>query len=530
MTLHGPKMTKENPIGSLLEIGLKHGGQRLAVRTSTRDWTWQQLDVASRRLASAYLLHGLKQGDRVATLMPNRPALLIHYLACIKAGLVVTPLNYRYMPPEIDHALKVSGASLLLTHAERDSDVEASEMAGQLTHGVIRYGALESDLVKAADGDSFETFLGRGDASSTFSAIELEAPAFIYFTSGSTGKPKGVTHTHGTLGEMMASTIECLKLQETDNVLPAASCSHIGGSLFSLSTLAAGATVALPRTGAAQDVLPLLRSCQPTVLWMLPSSLVTLIRDRHAHAADFASIRLCFSGGDKVSAALEAEFTELTGMPIDEGYGMTEIGSALLNPVDGENRIGSVGKLAPGYLASIRDDVGNEMPVGEPGRLWIQSPANTVGYWENAKATSETIVDGWLDTGDIMVADEDQYFWFHGRKKQIIIHDGSNICPQEVEAALMEHDAIREAGVVGVHDLVHGENVRAYVTLRKELDRPNEVELIEFARERIGYKAPEQIVFLEKMPINATGKVDRVGLKSMAETHLDAATASIPEG
>ena len=529
MTLHGPKLTRENPISSLLGIGLEHGGQRVALRSSTRDWTWQEFDLASRRLASAYLSHGLKQGDRVATLMPNRPALLIHYLACIKAGLVVTPLNYRYMPPEIDHALRVSGATLLLAHAERDSDVEASEMAGQLSHGVIRYGSLESDLVEAVDGDSFETFLERGDAASTFPPIAHEAPAFIYFTSGSTGKPKGVTHTHGTLGEMMASTIECLQLREADVVLPAASCSHIGGSLFSLSTLAAGATVALPRTGAAADVLPLLRSCQPTVLWMLPSALVTLIRDRQAHADDFASIRLCFSGGDKVSATLETEFTDLTGTPIDEGYGMTEIGGALLNPVDGENRIGSVGKLAPGYQASIRDEAGNEMPAGEPGRLWIQSPANTVGYWENLTATSETIVDGWLDTGDIMVADEDQYFWFHGRKKQIIIHDGSNICPQEVEAALMEHDAIREAGVVGVHDLVHGENVRAYVTVREGFDQPNEIELIDFARERIGYKAPEQIVFLEEMPLNATGKVDRVRLKSIAETYLDAITASMPD-
>ncbi len=154
------------------------------------------------------------------------------------------------------------------------------------------------------------------------------------------------------------------------------------------------------------------------------------------------------------------------------------------------------------------------------GRLWIRFPGNMVGYWNNPEATAETIVDGWLDTGDVMSADEDGYLWFHGRKKQIIIHDGSNICPQEVEGALLEHAAVESAGVVGIHHLVHGENVRAYITLKEGVQRPTSQELIRFARARVGYKAPEEIVVLEDMPLNATGKVDRVTLKHMAEEQL----------
>ena len=145
---------------------------------------------------------------------------------------------------------------------------------------------------------------------------------------------------------------------------------------------------------------------------------------------------------------------------------MTEIGIAAINPPSGENRIGSIGKLCPGFEMSLRDDAGAEVPVGTPGRLWIRSPTNTIGYWQNPEATAETIVDGWLDTGDVMRVDADGYLWFCGRKKQIIVHDGSNICPQEVEEALQEHPAIEAAGVIGIHDLVHGENVRAYVTLK----------------------------------------------------------------
>ena len=169
-------------------------------------------------------------------------------------------------------------------------------------------------------------------------------------------------------------------------------------------------------------------------MWMLPSALYALVRDHGARHEDFASVKACYSGGDKVSAALEAEFTSMAGIAIDEDYGMTEIGIPTVNPTDA-SKIGSVGPLAPGYQASLRDSNGSEVPTGADGRLWIRFAGNMVSYWGNPDATHETIVDGWLDTGDVMSADEDGYLWFHGRLKQIIIHDGSNICPQEVEAS-----------------------------------------------------------------------------------------------
>ena len=179
-------------------------------------------------------------------------------------------------------------------------------------------------------------------------------------------------------------------------------------------------------------------------------------------------------------------------------------------------KIGSVGPLAPGYRVSLRNGEGREVAEGEDGRLWIDFPGNMVGYWNNPEATAETVVDGWLDTGDVMSVDGDGYLWFHGRLKQIIIHDGSNICPQEVEAALLEHPAVASAGVVGVRNRLHGENVRAYVTLESGTEAIPMQDLIRFARERVGYKAPEEIVFLDEMPLNPTGKVDRVTLKKMA--------------
>jgi acyl-CoA synthetase (AMP-forming)/AMP-acid ligase II len=178
--------------------------------------------------------------------------------------------------------------------------------------------------------------------------------------------------------------------------------------------------------------------------------------------------------------------------------------------------------LAPGFNASIRNDDGTEPGTGTPGRLWIQSPSNMIGYWNRPDATAETIVDGWLDTGDLVDADAQNYLWFRGRKKQIIIHDGSNICPQEVEDSLLEHPAVALACVIGIHDLVHGENVRAYVTFRPDVTRPTTTELIQFSRARVGYKAPDEIVVLDEMPTNAVGKVDRAALKQLADTAANA--------
>ena len=140
-------------------------------------------------------------------------------------------------------------------------------------------------------------------------------------------------------------------------------------------------------------------------------------------------------------------------------------------------------------------------------------PEPDLGYWDNPDATAEIMRDGWLDSGDLARADDDGYLWFFGRKKQIIVHDGSNISPGEVEEALAEHPTVELVGVVGIHDEVHGENVRAYVTIKEGVERPTSHDLIEFARERIGYKAPEEVVFLDEMPVNPTGKLDRVALE-----------------
>ena len=180
MYLQGTPLSRPIALSELLEIGRSKKPHALAMRSEVRNWTWQQLEETSNRLASAYLDLGLQSGDRIASLMPNRPASVVHYLACIKAGLVATPLNYRYTPNEIDHALEVSDASLFVHHGERSHDVQACRRVGGLRCGVVAYGTPQDC--------GYEALLAQGDPAATFTHTDSQAPALIFFTSGSTGK------------------------------------------------------------------------------------------------------------------------------------------------------------------------------------------------------------------------------------------------------------------------------------------------------------------------------------------------------
>jgi long-chain acyl-CoA synthetase len=513
MPLSGPPLDQPVDITDLLSVGLDRYPDAAALVSAEMRWTWRELETIANRLAANLLALGLEPGARVATLMPNRTALLIFYLACFRAGLVVTPLNYRYTPREIDHALEVSGAAALLSHVERETDWQASRLAGALPRGIIMYGGGRGLAPR------YDALIDSGPSDISFPARDPAEPAAIFFTSGSTGPAKGVTHSVASLGWMLAGAASAFELTAEDIVLPGSSMSHVGSFVWALAGLSDGARVVVARTFDGDEILPLLRAERPTVMCMIPAALLKLVREHGATSEDFASLRLCRCGSDKVPAELEAEFERLTGHKIDEGYGMTEVGLATLNPPSGIIKIGSVGRPIAGFEMSVRGDGGGELAPETPGQLHMRTPARMIGYWNDPDATAKTVRDGWLDSGDIMKVDSEGYLWFCGRKKQIIVHDGSNIFPQEVEEALLEHPAVENAGVIGIHDLMHGENVRAYVALREGVERPKVQELIDFARERVGYKAPEEIEFLDDIPLNPTGKVDRGALKVRAAAH-----------
>src|SRR5918996_666538 len=221
--LSGPPLAEPIDVRNILARGLEAKPDDVAVASAEGGHTWRELDLASDRLAANMLEIGARKGDRVASLMPNRNALVIHYLACLKAGFVATPLDYRYTPPEIDHALEVTEATVLLAHAERDENLAGSQRVGRLPLGVIAYGA--------GDGrrPSLEELVERTLRQPELPEPSWSDPAAIFFTSGSTGKPKGVTHTFETLGWLLAAWLEGYETTADDVILPALSISHIGG-------------------------------------------------------------------------------------------------------------------------------------------------------------------------------------------------------------------------------------------------------------------------------------------------------------
>lgn len=515
MPYQGPPLAPPIDLDRLLETGLVADPAAAALQDLSRSIGWAELDCQVEQLARAYRGLGLRRGDRIASLIPNRVELVVHYLAGLRSGLVLTPLNYRYVPPEIDHALTVSGAAALVFHGERQADVQAGDVAGGLPLGCHRID----------DATGFGPLLAAAPASGDdqpWPELAGDDPCFIYFTSGSTGRPKGVTHSRASFAAVLTSLIQAIELNRGEEVLAGSSLAHIASSALVLAALAAGASAAIASRIDAATVETLLRRHRPSVLLMLPAALFELLRDARLQATDLGSVRLCLSGGDKVPHQLQEEFRQAAGFSIDECFGMTEIGYTTLAPPSGPNRIGSVGRLCPGFKASLRHEDGTEVAEGEEGRLWIQSPSCMVGYWDNPRATAETIQQGWLDSGDEMRVDADGFFWFCGRRKQIIVHDSSNICPQEVEEALSEHPAVDLVGVIGIQDPVHGENVLAYVSLRPGQPAPSEADLIAFARARVGYKAPEEIRVLPELPLTPVGKTDRLALRQLAADGLHA--------
>src|SRR3954447_5489403 len=285
--------------------------------------------------------------------------------------------------------------------------------------------------------------------------------------------PRTLPHSRETLRWMMASAAAALELDASDVFLPGSSMSHIGSFLWTLAMFSVGGKVVVARSTDAHELLPLLREQRPTVLAMIPAALSALVHDHDLRPGDFSSLRMCRAGADKVSTELLTEFAATAGFPIVEGYGMTEVGLATLNPPSGEIRQGSIGRPIHGLTVALRDEQDEPLEsAGEVGRIWIRSRSRMVGYWQAPEATSEVVKEDWLDSGDLARADEDGYLWFFGRKKQVIVHDGSNISPYEVEGALVDHSAVDLAGVVGIHDEVHGESVRAYVTLAEGADAP----------------------------------------------------------
>lgn len=501
-------------LADLLRTTAQVAPDRTALIWGDRSLTYGQLDESVNRLTAAWLAEGLETGDRVALLLPNRPEAVLAYLACFRAGLVAVPFDYRYRAPQINYTLRHSGSRLLIAHAERQAELAECEAVREAD--VCLVGAEGP----AATGRSWQAWVANATPTSLPGSERLDDLALLVYTSGTTARPKGVALTRSAVAEGIVKFLARVPLRADDVALISAPLMRpFALRTQFLPTLHAGGTVALvERFSPTEYLAQLRRPPARTFVALNPAALHQVVHDSAATPADFATVRLCISGGDRVPARLHDAFRTLAGIDLTEQCGMTETGMYALNPPFGRKKMGSVGQPMYGVQVCVVDDRRRDVPAGTIGEVAVRGPLNMDGYWNDTAQTRKVLRDGWVLTGDLGRFDDDGYLWIVGRKKDIIVRDGTNVSPAEVENAFLEHPAVAETCVVGVADPVHGQNVHAFITLRRAATPPDEKELLVFAANRLSrIMAPERVYTVAALPRTGAGKVDRDRLRWQAE-------------
>jgi long-chain acyl-CoA synthetase len=465
--------------------------------------TFAELHRRSRGIAVRLLQEGLRPGDRVGVHWGNSIECVLLLLGCFQAGVIALPVNTRFKAAEIAYVMQHAGAAAWFSQPELAD--AARDAAADLGRPLPVRSSLPEPL-----------------AGSDLPASTPHSLAVVMYTSGTTARPKGVVHTHGSL-LANARAMGPVGLDERDVVLGITSLMHISGMICTLlGSLQAGSTVVLPPAFDPAGVLDLIERRRCTWTTTLPAMMQFILDEQDRRPRDVRSLRVALCGGDAVPLKLQERFGRLfPGAGIRELYGATEVAPAACATATA-NRPGSAGRPVSGVAMCVLDAAGHELGDGQIGEFAIRGEAVFRGYWNDEAGTNAAVRDGWFLTGDLGHRDGDGFYWFKGRKREIIIRGGSNVSPQEVEEALYQHPAVREAGVVGMPHPVFGEEVIACVALR-DGPRPTAKELCDFTRGHIAdYKVPTQVHVLETLPKGITGKIQRRALKDM----LSAATAT----
>ena len=465
---------------TLIESAHENPG-KFVCRTADRDIGYAELDDQSGRFAAALLDKGVERGDRIAVQLPNVPEFLVAYYGILKAGCVVVPMNPQFTEPETAYVLGHSGARVHLDDP--------------------------AEVVAMYEGAKYVA-----DAAAT----EPQDTAVIIYTSGTTGRAKGAELSHFQLYMSCTVASETFGAVPEDVTLVALPLFHIYGLSSALnSSVRYGTTMSLVRRFEIPAVLDAMEKHQVTITLGVPTMYHALLMadlgDR-----DLSAFRVASCGGAPMPKALIEGFEQKFGVTVLEGFGMSETGAAgFVNRPDAR-RVGSIGLPLWGVQARIAGAEGLTGP-DHVGELLIKGFVVMNGYHDDPVATSQTLVDGWLHTGDLGYVDDDGFYYIVDRIKDMIIRGGFNVYPRELEEVLYRHPAIREAAVVGRPDERLGEEIVAVVVLKPDAGEVSAEQIIEFCRASLtGYKIPREIRFVDQLPRNASGKVLKRELREAA--------------
>ncbi len=467
---------------------------------------YAQLDELSDRAAISLTAAGVTPGDRVGLQLPNIPQFVIAYFGILKAGGVVVPMNVLLKAPEIEFQLQDSGARILITHgAILDEAAKAAEAAA----GTSLYVVTETGA--PATGTAFEALLAGDPPGPRLAVRSPTDPAVIIYTSGTTGTPKGAVLSHLSLYMNADIPGRLFEFNVDDTVVVALPLFHVFGLSSVMNTcILLGGTMSLVPRFEPRAVLELMQRDRVTVFMGVPTMFIALLQAASSADCDLGSLRVAVSGGAPIPAEVIDSFERRFGVPILEGYGLSESSSAATFNISAtERKVYSVGKPIWGISVQIWDADGRPLPpgAGHVGEIVLRGPNIMIGYHNNLEATAKAFAGGWFHTGDLGYLDEDGFMFIVDRIKDLIIRGGYNVYPREVEEVIYAHPAVAEAAVIGVPDPKLGEEVRAIVAVRPG-QSVTEAELIEFVKERAAaYKYPRTVEFRDSLPKNATGKI-----------------------
>ena len=501
--------------------------------------SYREMDQLTDRLAAGLVAGGVRKGDRVAIFMPNSPQFVIAFFGILKAGGVVVATNPLYTPREIEHQMNDSGSEIMLVMSnfyEKVKQVQPNTGLRKLVVTNIKeylppLMRILFSLAKERSG-GHRIQLRPGDerlqdllsqhtsAQRPKLSIGPADIALFQYTGGTTGVSKGAVGTHRSL---VANTLQCrawLKGVEQpaggDVTLLALPLFHAYGLIVGMmSSIEAGAAMVLiPNPRDLKDVLTSIDRYRPSLYPGVPTmyNAINNHPDVLAGKYDLSSIRACVSGSAALLRETKTKFEALTGGKVVEGYGLTETMVAThANPINGENRIGSIGVPFPSVdcrIVSLEDGV-TVLKTREVGELVIQTPSLMAGYHNMPTETADTLRDGWLYTGDIAYMDEDGYCFIVDRKKELIKPGGFQVWPREVEEIIAENQKVLEVGVAGVPDPYRGETVKAWVVV-KPGQSATEDEIRDWCKERMAaYKVPTSVEFRDELPKTLVGKILR---------------------
>ena len=442
--------------------------------------------AAVERLSGGLASLGVGAGDVVATMLPNCVEMVLTLFAAWRMGVAVTPVNPALTTGEASYQLADSGAKLVIADAVS---------AGKLSGTDVRL--IPVDELAGLSGPVPPLRAEAGDL------------ALLVYTSGTTGRPKGVMLDHANLAAMAEQIITALDISAATRCLLVLPLFHVNGIMASVvSSLAAGGSTAILSRFDAKTFWSQVEKHRPTYFSAVPTIYLVLNSLPPEVQPDLSSLQFVVCGAAPMPADAIGEFEGRYGVPMIEGYGLSEgtVASAI-NPLHGRHKPGTVGLPFPGQEIAIASGTGQHLSPGEIGEVVIRGPNVMRGYLGNPGATAEALRDGWLYTGDLGYLDADGYLVLVDRKKDMIIRGGENIYPTELESVLYQHPAVQEAAVVGRPDPVYGELPVAYVLLRPGAHATPD-ELIEHCRTELArFKIPRAVYVVDSLPKNTIGKI-----------------------